>query len=109
MLNRDWLDRLLNDSYANYVVQTALDFADPQQRGQLVGLIAPLLASVAHLPHGKRLVNRIGGAGVRVEAGYPSPEGQKYGFPTTQIGFRYQTPTTQSPSLEKQNLHTVWR
>lgn len=47
MLNRDWLDRLLNDSYANYVVQTALDFADPMQRSQ-----------VYHLPHPHRIACR---------------------------------------------------
>ena len=32
MLNKEKLDKLLKDSYANYVVQTALDFADPVQR-----------------------------------------------------------------------------
>ena len=32
MLNKSKLERLLRDSYANYVVQTALDYAEPAQR-----------------------------------------------------------------------------
>lgn len=32
MLNKPKLERLLRDSYANYVVQTALDYAEPVQR-----------------------------------------------------------------------------
>lgn len=35
MLNRNQLDKLLRDSYANYVVQTSLDYADPIQRAQV--------------------------------------------------------------------------
>jgi len=32
LINRSKLERLLRDSYANYVVQTALELADPIQR-----------------------------------------------------------------------------
>lgn len=35
MLNWNQLDKLLRDSYANYVVQTSLDYADPIQRAQV--------------------------------------------------------------------------
>jgi hypothetical protein len=32
MLDKDALEKLLRDSFANYVVQTSLDYADPDQR-----------------------------------------------------------------------------
>jgi hypothetical protein len=32
MLDKDALEKLLRDSFANYVVQTSLDYADPEQR-----------------------------------------------------------------------------
>ncbi|KAG5456472.1 MAG: armadillo-type protein [Olpidium bornovanus] len=35
MLNQERLDKLLRDSYGNYVVQTALDYADPLQRAKV--------------------------------------------------------------------------
>lgn len=34
-LNKERLEKLLRDSYANYVVQTALDYADPIQRNKV--------------------------------------------------------------------------
>ncbi|CAG8438234.1 8891_t:CDS:10 [Diversispora eburnea] len=36
MLNKSKLDKLLRDSFANYVVQTSLDYADPVQRVQRI-------------------------------------------------------------------------
>lgn len=59
LLNRDRLDKLIKDSFANYVVQTAIDFSDPLQRMQLVECIRPLLASIRNTPHGKRIYNKI--------------------------------------------------
>jgi len=35
MVNRLRLEKLLRDSYANYVVQTSLDYAEPRQRAQV--------------------------------------------------------------------------
>ena len=34
--NPERLEKLLRDSYANYVVQTALDFAEPSQRIKVI-------------------------------------------------------------------------
>ena len=59
MLHRDKLDRLLRDSYANYVVQTALDFADPVQRIKVVDCIRPLLPAIRNTPYGKRIAGKI--------------------------------------------------
>jgi hypothetical protein len=36
MVNRPQLEKLLKDSYANYVVQTALDFAEESQHQKVI-------------------------------------------------------------------------
>ncbi|KAJ1657213.1 hypothetical protein IWQ61_003348 [Dispira simplex] len=53
------LEQLLKDSYANYVIQTALDYADTEQRGQLVDVIRPLLPAIRNTPYGKRIQSKI--------------------------------------------------
>ncbi|KAF9184289.1 hypothetical protein BGZ51_003403 [Haplosporangium sp. Z 767] len=59
MINKMRLDKLLRDSYANYVVQTSLDFADPVQRAQLVECIRPLLPAIRNTPYGKRIQGKL--------------------------------------------------
>ncbi|CAG8435738.1 9515_t:CDS:10 [Funneliformis mosseae] len=59
MLNKNRLDKLLRDSYANYVVQTALDYADPIQRASLVDCIRPLLPAIRNTPYGKRIQGKL--------------------------------------------------
>ncbi|CAG8471383.1 16677_t:CDS:10 [Funneliformis caledonium] len=59
MLNKNRLDKLLRDSYANYVVQTALDYADPLQRASLVDCIRPLLPAIRNTPYGKRIQGKL--------------------------------------------------
>ncbi|CAO3696798.1 unnamed protein product [Umbelopsis ramanniana] len=59
MVNRLRLEKLLRDSYANYVVQTSLDYAEPRQRAQLVECIRPLLPAIRNTPYGKRIQSKI--------------------------------------------------
>ncbi|KAJ3054617.1 hypothetical protein HK097_001283 [Rhizophlyctis rosea] len=59
ILNKNQLNKLLGDCYGNYVVQTALDFADPMQRKQLVECIRPLLPAIRNTPYGKRLNSKL--------------------------------------------------
>ena len=59
MLNANELERMLKDSYANYVVQTALDYADPEIKARLVEAIRPLLPLVRQTPHGRRIQSKI--------------------------------------------------
>lgn len=59
MLNAPELERMLKDSYANYVVQTAMDYADPETKGRLVEAIRPLLPSIRQSPHGRRIQSKI--------------------------------------------------
>lgn len=59
MLNANELERMLKDSYANYVVQTAMDYGDPETKGRLIEAIRPLLALVRQTPHGRRIQSKI--------------------------------------------------
>ena len=59
MLNTNELEKMLRDSYANYVVQTAMDYGDPEIKGRLVDSIRPLLPAVRTTPHGRRIQSKI--------------------------------------------------
>ncbi|EPQ61118.1 ARM repeat-containing protein [Gloeophyllum trabeum ATCC 11539] len=59
MLNRTRLEKLLRDSYGNYCVQTALDYAEPTQRALLVEGIRPVLPLIRNTPYGKRIQNKL--------------------------------------------------
>ncbi|KAL0950597.1 hypothetical protein HGRIS_007391 [Hohenbuehelia grisea] len=58
-LNRSRLEKLLRDSYGNYCVQTALDYAEPNQRAALVEGIRPVLPLIRNTPYGKRIQNKL--------------------------------------------------
>ncbi|KAL7271165.1 hypothetical protein RUND412_006099 [Rhizina undulata] len=59
MLNPEELEKLLRDSYANYVIQTAMDYADPATRQKLIDSIKPMLPLVRMSPHGRRIQSKI--------------------------------------------------
>ena len=59
MLNAKELEKLLRDPYANYVVQTALEYAEPVTRSRLVEAIRPILPSVRSTPYGRRIQSKI--------------------------------------------------
>ncbi|KAH9060790.1 ARM repeat-containing protein [Lactarius vividus] len=59
LLNRTRLEKLLRDSYGNYCVQTALDYAEPGQRALLVDGIRPVLPLIRNTPYGKRIQNKL--------------------------------------------------
>ena len=53
------MEKFLKDSYANYVIQTCLDFAEEDQRAQFIDCIRPLLPSIRNTPYGKRIYTKI--------------------------------------------------
>lgn len=59
MMNQDQLERLLKDSYANYVVQTALDYADDKQHQQLAECVRPLLPCIRNTSYCKRIQGKL--------------------------------------------------
>lgn len=59
IVETDQLVHLLQDPYANYVIQTALQVAEPVQHHALVSQIKPHLALLRNTPYGKRIQNKI--------------------------------------------------
>src|ERR1700721_3836533 len=51
---------MIDDSFANYVVQTALDFAQGDLRAQLMGEIMPLLSTIKSRSWYKRILTKLG-------------------------------------------------
>ena len=62
MLQPNELDRLLRDSFANYVIQTALDFANPSMKIRLIEAIRPYLPAIRTTPYGRRIQAKIQGS-----------------------------------------------
>jgi hypothetical protein len=73
------IEKLLRDSYANYVVQTAMDYADPETKARLVENIRPILGSIRHTPYGRRISSKIQEYDMQLNGGMPgtmsSPSG----------------------------------
>ncbi|EHL03072.1 putative Pumilio domain-containing protein C6G9.14 [Glarea lozoyensis 74030] len=61
MLQPTELDRLLRDSFANYVIQTALDYANPAMKTRLIEAIRPHLPAIRTTPYGRRIQAKIQG------------------------------------------------
>ena len=59
MLSGNELEKMLRDSFANYVVQTAMDFSDPDTRGRIVDSVRPILPLIRQTPHGRRIAGKI--------------------------------------------------
>ncbi|CAJ2511087.1 Uu.00g067120.m01.CDS01 [Anthostomella pinea] len=59
LLTQGEMERLLRDSFGNYVVQTALDHATYIMKHQLVEAIRPMLPGIRGTPHGRRLAGKI--------------------------------------------------
>jgi hypothetical protein len=59
MLAGHELEKMLRDSFANYVVQTAIDFADPESRTTLMDAIRPILPAIRQTPHGRRIAGKM--------------------------------------------------
>ena len=53
------LEKLLRDSFANYVVQTAIDFADPDTKMVLIDNLRPIMPSIRNTPYGRRIQTKI--------------------------------------------------
>lgn len=53
------LEKLLRDSFANYVVQTAMDYADEETKARLIDNIRPIIPAIRHTPYGRRIQGKI--------------------------------------------------
>ncbi|KAJ5584668.1 Armadillo-like helical [Penicillium hispanicum] len=59
MLSGSELEKMLRDSFANYVIQTAMDYADGETRTRITDSIRPILPSIRQTPHGRRIAGKI--------------------------------------------------
>ncbi|KAI8878276.1 ARM repeat-containing protein [Backusella circina FSU 941] len=59
LTNQPNMEKLLRDSFANYVIQTCLDYAEQDQRIKLIDCIRPLLPCIRNTPYGKRIYSKI--------------------------------------------------
>lgn len=53
------LDDVLRDSYGNYVIQTAFESAEPNQRHLLIEACLPSLGKLGGSAPGRRLINKL--------------------------------------------------
>ncbi|CAG8976315.1 hypothetical protein HYALB_00005721 [Hymenoscyphus albidus] len=111
MLQPAELDRLLRDSFANYVIQTALDYANPAMKARLIEAIRPHLPAIRTTPYGRRIQAKIQGSENQAQAqsqqATPGPVPQ---LPNTRSGpsSGQQTPATESAleSIQAVARHT---
>ncbi|KAH7089767.1 armadillo-type protein [Paraphoma chrysanthemicola] len=59
LLDAEELERLMRDSYGNYVVQTALEFAPPTLCMMLIEMMRPILPSIRQTPYGRRIQSKV--------------------------------------------------
>lgn len=89
MVNRPQLEKLLKDSYANYVVQTALDFAEETQHQKLGDCIRPLLPAIRNTSYCKRIQGKLNRGEQRqptvVQQVQPQYQQQQQGFQLQQF------------------------
>ena len=53
------VESMLRDQYANYVVQTAMDFADEDLKPTVIENIRPIVPSIRNTPYGRRVQHKI--------------------------------------------------
>lgn len=59
LLDSGEMERLIRDAYANYVVQTALEFSTMYMKQQLVETIRPILPAVRQTPYGRKIQAKV--------------------------------------------------
>lgn len=96
MLNPQEMERLMRDSYGNYVVQTALDYATPHQKHRLVEAIRPVLPAIRNTPYGRRIQAKVSTYDTR---GPASTSGQATPADSTQGQIPLRTTNTHSRGM----------
>jgi hypothetical protein len=59
LLQKGELEKVLRDSFANYVIQTALDHADDDTARAMIEGIRPNLATIRQTPYGRRIQSKV--------------------------------------------------
>ncbi|KAF2180251.1 ARM repeat-containing protein [Zopfia rhizophila CBS 207.26] len=59
LMDTNELDKLMRDSYGNYVIQTALEFAPPDMCLHLIESMRPILPAIRQTPYGRRIQSKV--------------------------------------------------
>ncbi|KAB8760580.1 hypothetical protein FH972_026572 [Carpinus fangiana] len=114
IINCPDFDRLVDDAFANYVVQTAWDYANTEDEERLAERIRPVLPRMRHKPYGRRfqgrLAERDSRLGITSPTGVSSPEstpsfsnaGMHRSQPSNDSNF-YQSPPGSSHGVQLTN------
>ncbi|KAK9694553.1 hypothetical protein K7432_013376 [Basidiobolus ranarum] len=100
LLNPEQLEKMLRDSFANYVVQTALDYADPVQRSLLVECIKPMIPFIKNTPYGKRIQGKL----LREQA-HPNAFPTQPTAPIANVGYKAMRPEYKHASMNAMGVN----
>ena len=110
LLDVEQLERLMRDSYGNYVIQTALEFAPPELCMHLIDAMRPILPQIRQTPYGRRIQSkvqeregRLAAFAGRAPSGHVSPSTVS-GAQTSDAGSSYQTPMYTAPANYNANI-----
>ena len=86
LLDAEALETLMRDSYGNYVIQTALEFAPPDICILLIDSMRPILPQIRQTPYGRRIQSKVQEREGRLAAysGRVSGHGTPHAMSTTQ-------------------------
>lgn len=59
LMDPEELEKLMRDSYGNYVIQTALEFAPPDLCLHLIESMRPILPAIRQTPYGRRIQSKV--------------------------------------------------
>ena len=59
LMDPEELEKLMRDSYGNYVIQTALEFAPPEMCVHLIEAMRPILPGIRQTPYGRRIQGKV--------------------------------------------------
>ncbi|KAF2471287.1 ARM repeat-containing protein [Lindgomyces ingoldianus] len=59
LMHPNELEKLMRDSYGNYVIQTALEFAPPDMCLHLIESMRPILPGIRQTPYGRRISTKV--------------------------------------------------
>ncbi|KAA8895705.1 armadillo-type protein [Sphaerosporella brunnea] len=72
MISSGRIEDMLRDCYANYVIQTSIDYADPVTRQKLAEAIMPLLPSIRNFPYGRRIQSKLAMNDSKINMPFPN-------------------------------------
>ncbi|KAI5841910.1 armadillo-type protein [Morchella snyderi] len=113
MMNHAEMEKLLRDSYANYVIQTAIEYSGPHLKQQLVDCIRPILPAIRMTPYGRRIQQKIQAPGASGGLVFQNPGLQSSGSPTghpqpPQRSNSYSQPSMRPTAVQQQSYGSAF-